>query len=118
MLEQSKVKFAIYDGVFTEPTGDFVQEGRKTYRDNGGDFVIGLGGGAPIDTAKVIAVMVTNPGSIEDYMGLGRIVKKGVPLVAIPTAAGTGSEVSIFTIITDTKKTSRCLSAVHSLCPR
>ena len=102
-LEQSKVQFAIYDGVATEPTVDFVQEGLKAYKENGCDFLLAVGGGSPIDTAKAIAVMVTNPGSIEDYKGLGKITKKGVPLVAIPTTAGTGSEVTVFTIITDAK---------------
>ena len=102
-LEQSKVQFAIYDGVATEPTVDFVQEGLKVYKENGCDFLLAVGGGSSIDTAKAIAVMVTNPGSIEDYKGLGKITKKGVPLVAVPTTAGTGSEVTSTTIITDTK---------------
>lgn len=102
-LEQNKVQFAIYDGVAAEPTVDFVQEGLKAYKENGCDFLLAVGGGSPIDTAKAIAVMVTNPGSIEDYKGLGKITKKGVPLVAIPTTAGTGSEVTVFTIITDAK---------------
>ena len=102
-LEQNKVQFAIYDGVDTEPTVDFVKEGLKAYKENGCDFLLAFGGGSPIDTAKAVAVMVTNPGSIEDYMGLGKIPKKGVPLVAIPTTGGTGSEVTQFTIITDTK---------------
>jgi len=102
-LEQSKVQFAIYDGVATEPTVDFVQEGLKAYKENGCDFLIAVGGGSPIDTAKAVAVMVTNPGSIEDYKGLGKVVQKGVPLVVIPTTAGTGSEVTVFTIITDTR---------------
>ncbi len=102
-LTESKVQFAIYDGVATEPTVDYVQEGLRLYKDNGCDFLLALGGGSPIDTAKAISVMVTNPGSIDDYKGLNKIPKKGVPLVAIPTTAGTGSEVTVFTIITDTK---------------
>jgi len=102
-LTESKVQFAVYDGVATEPTVDFVQEGLKAYKENGCDFLLAIGGGSPIDTAKAIAVMVTNPGSIEDYKGIGKIPKVGVPLVAIPTTAGTGSEATVFTIITDTK---------------
>ena len=102
-LEQMKVKFAVYDGVATEPTVDFVLEGLKAYKENGCDFLLAVGGGSPIDTAKAIRIMATNPGSIEDYMGLDKIAKKGPPLVAIPTTAGTGSEVTMFTIITNTK---------------
>lgn len=103
-LEQNKVKYVIYDGVATEPTVEFVQEGLKTYKENGCDFLLAVGGGSAIDTAKAIAVMATNAGAIQDYQGLNKIPKEGVPLIAIPTTAGTGSEVSQFTIITDTKR--------------
>lgn len=102
-LSENKIQFAVYDKISTEPTVDYVKEGLKTYRENGCDFLIAIGGGSAIDTAKAIAVMVTNPGSIEDYKGLNKIPGKGAPLVAIPTTAGTGSEVTVFTIITDTK---------------
>ena len=102
-LEQTKIPFSIYDAVATEPTVDYVKEGLKSFKDNGCDVLVAVGGGSPIDTAKAIAIMGTNPGSIEDYKGLGKVVKEGVPLIAIPTTAGTGSEVTQFTIITDTK---------------
>ncbi len=116
-LQQSKVQFAIYDGVSTEPTTDFVKEGFKAYKENGCDFLLAVGGGSPIDTAKAIAVMVTNPGSIEDYKGLGKIPQRGVPLVAIPTTAGTGSEVTVVTIITDTKRDVKMLIGSPFLIP-
>jgi alcohol dehydrogenase class IV len=102
-LEQNKVQFAVYDGVINEPTTDYVEEGLRLYQENQCDFVLAVGGGSPMDTAKAISIMVTNPGSIEDYMGLNKVPKKGVPVVAIPTTAGTGSEVTVFTIITNTK---------------
>ena len=103
VLEQNKVQFAIYDGVATEPTTDYVEEGLRIYKENKCDFVLAVGGGSPIDTAKAISIMVTNPGSLQNYMGLGKVPKKGAPVVAIPTTAGTGSEVTVFTIITNTK---------------
>ena len=102
-LEQNKVQFAIYDGVATEPTTDYVEEGLRLYKENKCDFVLAVGGGSPIDTAKAISIMVTNPGSLQNYIGLGKVPKKGVPVVAIPTTAGTGSEVTVFTIITNTR---------------
>jgi alcohol dehydrogenase class IV len=102
-LEQNKIQCAIYDGVATEPTIDYVQEGLKIYKDNECDFIVAVGGGSPIDTAKAISIMVTNSGSIEDYMGLEKIPKKGAPLIAIPCTAGTGSEATMVTIITNTK---------------
>ena len=103
-LRRSGVSFAVFDGVYTEPIVEFVQEGIKAYRDNGCDFLVAVGGGSPMDTAKAIAVMVTNSGSIEDYQGLGKIPQKGSPVIAVPTTAGTGSEVTPFTIITDTRR--------------
>jgi alcohol dehydrogenase class IV len=111
VLVQSNVQSAIFDAVSTEPIVDFVQEGLKAYQETGCDSVFAVGGGSAIDTAKAISVMVTNPGSIEDYMGIGKIVQKGVPLVAIPTTAGTGSEASTVTIITDIKRNIKMLIA-------
>lgn len=116
-LTQSRVQFAVYDGVSTEPTVEFVQEGLQAYRENQCDFLIAVGGGSPMDTAKAIAVMVTNAGSIEDYQGLGKIPKKGRPIIAIPTTAGTGSEVTPFTIITDTRRNIKMLIGSPFLIP-
>lgn len=101
-LSQTNVQSCTYSGVETEPTVGYVQDGLQVYQQNGCDFVLAVGGGSPIDTAKAIAVMATNPGAIQDYKGAGKIPNPGVPLVAVPTTAGTGSEVTIFTIITDT----------------
>lgn len=100
-LAGSGIESAIYAEVNTEPVVEYVQDGIAAYNDAGCDFVLSVGGGSPIDTAKAIAVLVTNPGSIEQYKGIGKIAQPGVPLVAIPTTAGTGSEATIFTVITD-----------------
>lgn len=117
-LKQAKIQFAIYAGVFTEPTVEFVKEGLKSYRDNGCDFLLAVGGGSAIDTAKAISVMVTNTGAIEDYQGANKIKETGAPLIAIPTTAGTGSEVTQFTIITDTKRDVKMLIASPFLIPQ
>ena len=101
-LTDSSIEFAIYDGITAEPTVDFVNDGLQAYKENDCEFVLAFGGGSAIDTSKAVSVMATNKGSIEDYMGLNRIPEKGAPLITIPTTAGTGSEVTIFTIITDT----------------
>jgi len=116
-LQQSGVKFAVYDSVSTEPTVDFVREGLKAYQENDCDFLLAVGGGSSIDTAKAIAVMVANTGSIEDYQGLGKILQKGSPVIAVPTTAGTGSEVTPFTIITDTKRDVKMLIGSPFLIP-
>jgi len=116
-LQQSRVPFAVFDAVFTEPTADFVREGLKVYRENRCDFLLAFGGGSAIDTAKAIAVMATNTGSIEDYQGPGKIPQKGAPLIAVPTTAGTGSEVTPFTIITDTRRDVKMLIGSPFLTP-
>jgi alcohol dehydrogenase class IV len=117
-LEKNNIEFAIYDGVAVEPTLEIVQEGIKAYRDNQCDFLLAVGGGSPIDTAKAISVMVTNPGSIENYMGAGKVAKAGSPLIAIPTTAGTGSEVTPYTIITDTNRNVKMLISTPFVMPQ
>ena len=116
-LQQSQVPFAVFDAIFTEPTADFVREGLKAYRENRCDFLLAFGGGSAIDTAKAIAVMVNNAGSIADYQGAGKIPQKGAPLIAVPTTAGTGSEVTPFTIITDTERDVKMLIGSPFLTP-
>jgi len=116
-LPPSGVAYAIYDGVNTEPVTEHVQEGLKAFKGNGCDCLIAVGGGSPIDTAKAISVMAANPGSIEDYMGLGKIPQKGRPVIAVPTTAGTGSEVTPFTIITDTRRDVKMLIGSPFLMP-
>ncbi|MFC1838922.1 iron-containing alcohol dehydrogenase [Thermodesulfobacteriota bacterium] len=117
-LTDSSIDFSVYDGITTEPTVDFVNDGVQAYSENDCEFVLAFGGGSAIDTAKAIAVMVTNKGSIENFMGLNQIPGKGVPLVTIPTTAGTGSEVTIFTIITDTKTDVKMLLGSPFLLPQ
>jgi len=117
-LTQARIQFAIYSGVFTEPTVEFVEEGLEAYKENGCDFLLAVGGGSAIDTTKAIAVMATNAGSIENYRGANKVREKGAPLIAIPTTAGTGSEVTQFTIITDTKRDIKMLIASPFLIPQ
>jgi alcohol dehydrogenase class IV len=115
-LSDGGIQFALYDKVATEPTVDFVTEGVSVFKKNKCEALVAVGGGSPIDTAKAISVMAANSGAIEQYKGLHNIPKKGPPVVAIPTTAGTGSEVTIFTIITDTKTDVKMLiGSIHCL---
>jgi len=117
-LAESKIAFTTYNNITTEPTVDYVREGLQVFKDNDCQFVLAFGGGSAIDTAKAVAIMAGNTGSIEDYKGLGNIPKPGAPLVTIPTTAGTGSEVTIFTIITDTKTNVKMLIGSPFIMPR
>jgi alcohol dehydrogenase class IV len=81
-----------------EPTTGLVEDGVRVAREGGCDLVVGFGGGSAIDTAKAVAAMLTNPGSLQDYLeiiGRGRpLMVQAAPLIAVPTTAGTGSEVT------------------------
>ena len=96
-LPDTGVEYSTFS-VAGEPTIDVVRAGTKRARDERCDFVIGFGGGSVIDTGKAIAVLLTNEGDPLDYIeiiGKGRpFTKPAVPYVAIPTTAGTGSEVT------------------------
>jgi alcohol dehydrogenase class IV len=117
-LEIAGVPFAIFSRVVIEPTQDNVEEGLKAYKEAGVDFLIAVGGGSSMDTAKAIGALATNTGRISDFMGANKIPKPGAPLIAIPTTAGTGSEVTPFTIITDTAKDVKMLIASPNILPR
>jgi alcohol dehydrogenase class IV len=117
-LTESDIQFSIYDKISSEPTVDFVTEGLEAFRDNQCDFCLAVGGGSAIDTAKAISVMATNKSSIEDYKGINNIPQKGAALIAVPTTAGTGSEVTAVTIITDTKTDVKMLLISPFLIPR
>ncbi|MDD7371786.1 MAG: iron-containing alcohol dehydrogenase [Firmicutes bacterium] len=115
-LKNQGVDYAIYSEIVGEPTDVMIENGLKAYKEEGCDFLVALGGGSPIDSMKAIGSLVVNGGNISDYMG--KIIDVEMPpLVAIPTTAGTGSEATQFTIITDTKKDIKMLLKGKVLMP-
>lgn len=107
-LKQNGVDYVVYDKILPNPIAEHVVEGAEVAKDNGCDFVIGLGGGSTIDSSKAIAVMAKNPGDYWDYVsggsGKGMEVKNGaLPIVAIPTTAGTGTESDPWAVVTKTE---------------
>lgn len=117
LLASEGVEAVIYDKGMAEPTDTHVQEGLSILRRAGCDLVIGFGGGSALDTAKAVAVMATNPGSISNYMGANKVKADRLPLIAVNTTAGTGSEVTKFTIITDTARDVKMLIADPHIMP-
>lgn len=102
-LQKEQIEVVIYTGVASEPTDVYVQEALSLFKENDCDIIISLGGGSCIDTAKAIAVLATNAGYIGDYMGGAKPVEPPpIPHIAIPTTAGTGSEATDVTVITNT----------------
>ena len=116
-LDDADFPYVVYDGVNAEPTLDHVEEGLSLLKAEKCDVLIACGGGSPIDAAKAIGAMATHPGRIQDYMGLNKLTKPCTPLIAIPTTAGTGSECTIFTIITDTGRNVKMLIGSPEVMP-
>ena len=90
---------------FTEtegnPSTDTVVKATEGFKKSKADFIVAFGGGSPLDVAKAVAVLTTYGGNIVDYEGAGKVMGPVVPMIAIPTTAGTGSEVTAFSVITD-----------------
>ncbi|MDE7015634.1 MAG: iron-containing alcohol dehydrogenase, partial [Kineothrix sp.] len=116
-LKNQGIEYIIYSEITGEPTDKMVEEGLALYKAQNCDFLIALGGGSPIDAMKAIASLTLNGGSIASYMGK-EIAVEMPPIVAIPTTAGTGSEATQFTIITDTRNNVKMLLKGKVLMPR
>ncbi len=101
VLECTKTELLVYQGVRPEPPYEVVHRCVDFLKENGCDLVIGLGGGSSMDVAKMAAVMMANVGRVSDYWGADRIPRPGLPIIAIPTTAGTGSEVSPAAVFVD-----------------
>lgn len=106
----------VFDGITGEPTVEMINAGVRAYHENSCDYVIGIGGGSALDSAKAVAAMSALSGNIADYMGR-EISGEFPPMVLIPTTAGTGSEATKFTIITDTDKDIKMLLKGDKLLP-
>lgn len=117
LLNENGIDCVIFDGITGEPTDTMIEKGVEMLKSSGCDFIIGIGGGSPLDSAKAIAAMTVNEGSIADYNGK-EITGEILPLAAIPTTAGTGSEATKFTVITDSEKGIKMLLKGDVLVPK
>lgn len=117
LLDENGIGCVIFDGITGEPTDTMIENGFEMLKSSGCDFIIGIGGGSPLDSAKAIAAMAVNEGSIADYNGK-EITGEILPLAAIPTTAGTGSEATKFTVITDSEKGIKMLLKGDVLVPK
>lgn len=117
LLDENGIGCVIFDGITGEPTDTMIENGVEMLKSSGCDFIIGIGGGSPLDSAKAIAAMAVNEGSIADYNGK-EITGEILPLTAIPTTAGTGSEATKFTVITDSEKGIKMLLKGDVLVPK
>ena len=121
-LEQAGVSYALFDQVQPNPTRQNVMDGAACARENGCDFVLGLGGGSSLDASKAIAVMSTNSGDFWDYIhgGTGKAMamqNPPLPIVIVTTTAGTGTEADPWSVITNEKTREKIGFGIESTFP-
>ena len=106
LLDKASLDYEIFDEVKANPTVDIVKSGVDTFKNAGADYLIAIGGGSPIDTAKGIGIIINNPefSDVVSLEGVAETKKPCVPIIAVPTTAGTAAEVTINYVITDTEK--------------
>ena len=106
VLDNAEIDYEIYSEIKPNPTIKNVQTGVKAFKDSGADCIIAIGGGSSMDTAKAIGIIIKNPdfADVRSLEGVAPTTNKCVPIIAVPTTAGTAAEVTINYVITDTEK--------------
>jgi alcohol dehydrogenase class IV len=116
-LAAADVEIEIYDGVLPDPTFDHVAAGAKVARAHASEVVLAIGGGSSIDAAKLIVAAATGDGNPADWVGFSKIKHDPLPLFAIPTTSGTGSEATMGGVISDPETHQKSIVAAPSLLP-
>lgn len=117
MLKEVNIESDYFTAIEANPSTDTVKKAAAGYKESGADFIVAIGGGSPLDVAKAVGVVVTYGGEIADYEGGGKVPGPITPIIAIPTTAGTGSEVTAFSVITDHKRNYKLTVAGNELIP-
>lgn len=116
-LENAGIKVDAYTETEGNPSVETVEKAAAAFCKSGADFIIALGGGSPMDVAKAVGVVARYGGSITEYEGGGRVPGDIIPLIAIPTTAGTGAEVTAFSVITDHSRNYKLTVFSYKLIP-
>ncbi|MFT4517938.1 MAG: alcohol dehydrogenase [Halioglobus sp.] len=101
VLTRTGVEFTVFNGIQPDPTFDQVQAGEAALQEYGSEAIVAVGGGSVMDAAKMMALLHTNPGTLKSFDGIQKGKHPSLPLFAIPTTAGTGSEITFAAVITD-----------------
>ena len=109
VLEKAGIDYEIYSKIKANPTVENVQTGVAAFKASGADCIIAIGGGSSMDTAKAIGIIIENPefSDVISLEGVAPTTKKAVPIIAVPTTAGTAAEVTINYVITTRRKTAK-----------
>lgn len=118
LLQGAHISFAVYDGVTADSGSGLIAQATGLLKEFEADLVVGIGGGSSLDTAKAVAMMATSSGTILDYVGLHKVRAVPLPIIAIPTTAGTGSEVSLWAVFTDDNTRLKVAVGSVLLCPK
>ena len=116
-LEKNGIKVDKFTETEGNPSVETVDKAGNAFKQSGADFIIALGGGSPMDVAKAVGVVAKYGGSITDYEGADKVPGDIIPLIAIPTTAGTGSEVTAFSVITDHSRNYKLTVFSYKLIP-
>lgn len=117
-LKSAGIEVVIFDEGMPDPTVKLIEKGTEIIRSGNFDVIIGVGGGSNIDAAKAMSVMANNPGTICDYEGSDKFENPTMPIIAVPTTAGTGSEVTYASVVTDTDRDYKFVVWSSLLTPR
>jgi len=118
VLAAADVPHTVFTDLKSDPEVRSVVAGTALAKSVSADLVVAIGGGSAMDTAKGIGLMMVLPGRIEDYFGIDRIERAGAPVIAIPTTAGTGSEVTVWSVLHDTDADRKVVIGSPYICPR
>lgn len=118
LVRENGITASVFLDIQPNPTVEMVEEAAKAYRESGADSIVALGGGSPMDVAKAVGVLARYGGSITDYEGAHLVPGAIEPVIAIPTTAGTGSEVTAFSVITDSARDYKLTVFSYELLPK
>ncbi len=115
--QKANVKITVFDGVMPNPTNEAVEEAAALAQKEEIDVFVAVGGGSSIDLAKAVNILMSNPGPIGQYGGIGKVKEPVLPLIAIPTTAGTSSEITNVVALTDTEAVCKYVVIDNKLVP-
>lgn len=117
-LRRSDIEAFVFTDVESDPAVQSVRDGTAAARDARCDLIVGVGGGSALDTSKAIGLMLRNAGDIRDYVGIDKVPQAGAPVIAIPTTSGTGSELTIWSVLSDVETDTKISVGSVLNCPR
>lgn len=117
ILKERGIACEVFDQVEDNPSNVTIEKGHKLYRKMKAEFILGVGGGSPLDAAKAVGILESNGGKISDYFGVEKVTKPNVPVICAPTTSGTGAEVTKYSNINvPGEKTKNLINSIN-ICP-